>query len=482
MKFKYAALVLLILISYFYLNLFANALTDDAFITLRYVKTFLDTGTWGFLPGYVTNAVTSPLNIFLLGLASLFLGATVNAVIWLSAIILSLTVLILVEISSQLFRNPIFGYLAAVAFVFNPLVISTLGLESILFAGLYVFATYLYLNNKWQLLAITLGLITITRFDGILFFIVTLLLVPTFKLRVKFTAIYLLCMIPWYIFSWVYLGSFFPDTLFIKTYQRAWQHWDFFNGLDLYFRVYQLETILSFAFLPLFILLFHKRVRDLPPIRFLLLTGLAHFVGYSILNVPPYYWYYIPEITASILMGSLGLGILFQDSNLSVWRKKGIQSLILILFIFQPGGMFYILTRNGLLVTEMPIHTNWATHEKYKMIGMWLKQHDDGSTILVDGEMGTLGFYCDCRLSSFFSERKWLEQYVQQKITGNGVKSLLYKVNFLFLNNEKQYPQPGYILAEIPDGKSGDKSAVKEWETKTKWISQCLIKLSIYSP
>jgi hypothetical protein len=116
------------------------------------------------------------------------------------------------------------------------------------------------------------------------------------------------------------------------------------------------------------------------------------------------------------------------------------------------------------------------------MIGMWLKQHDDGSTILVDGEMGTLGFYCDCSLSSFFSERKWLEQYVQQQITGNEVKALLYKVNFFFLKNEKQYPQPRYLLAEIPDGKSGDKSALKEWETKTKWISQCLIKLSIYSP
>lgn len=482
MKYKYAALVVLILISYFYLELFSNALTDDAFITLRYVKTLLETGTWGFLPGYVTNAVTSPLNIFLLALTSLFLGVTVNAVIWSSAIILTFTVLILVKVSIQLFENPIFGYLAAAAFIFNPLVISTLGLESILFAGLYIFAAYLYLNNKWQILAITLGLITITRFDGILFFIATLLLVPTFKLRVKFTAVYLLCMAPWYIFSWVYLGSFFPDTLFIKTFQRAWGNWDFFNGVDLYLRVYRLETILSFAFLPLILLLFNKRVRDLPPIQFLLLTGLAHFAGYSILNVPPYYWYYMPEITAIILIGSLGLGVLFQEANLSVWKKRGIQSLVYLLLILQAGGMLYILARDGLPVTEMPIHTNWATHEQYMEIGNWLKEHDDGSTIIVDGEIGTLGFYCDCRLSSFFSERKWLEQYVQQQTTGNGVKALLYKINFLFLNHEKQYPQPGYLLAEIPNGKSGDKSAVREWETKTKWLSQCLIKLSNYSP
>ena len=83
MKLKYAALPILVVVFYFYLNLFANALTDDAFITLQYVKTLLTTGTWGFLPGYVTNAVTSPLNVFLLAFAGIFLGPTINAVIWL---------------------------------------------------------------------------------------------------------------------------------------------------------------------------------------------------------------------------------------------------------------------------------------------------------------------------------------------------------------------------------------------------------------
>src|SRR5688500_8270382 len=109
MRVKYVAFFLLILVSYFYLHLFANALTDDAFITLQYVKTLLTTGTWGFLPGYVTNAVTSPLNVFLLAFTGIFLGPTINAVIWLSAWILALTVILLVQISTQLFGEAIFG-------------------------------------------------------------------------------------------------------------------------------------------------------------------------------------------------------------------------------------------------------------------------------------------------------------------------------------------------------------------------------------
>jgi hypothetical protein len=356
-------------------------LTDDAFITLRYVKTLLNSGTWGFLPGYITNAVTSPLNIFLLAFAGFFLGPTVSAVIWLSACILAFTVRLLVQISVHLFGRAIFGYLAAAALIFNHLIISTLGLESILFISLYILALYLYLTSKWDLLAAALGLITITRFDGILFFIVTLLMVPTFGLRLRFGD-YLMCIAPWYIFSWIYLGSLLPDTLFIKITQRSWGTWDFLNGLDLYYLVYRLETIFSVLLLPFILLLLNKQVRRLPVIQFLLLTSIAHFAGYSILHVPPYYWYYVPELTAIALIGSFGLGILFQHDNVGIWRRRGIQGIATTFLVLQTAGMVYILIKDGFPIREMPIHTNWATHEQYREIGGWPKtrrwKHDPG--------------------------------------------------------------------------------------------------------
>ena len=481
MKLKYTALPILVMVLYFYLNLFANALTDDAFITLQYVKTLLTTGTWGFLPGYVTNAVTSPLNVFLLAFAGIFLGPTINAVIWLSACILALTVILLVQISTHLFRKAIFGYLAAGALIFNPLIISTLGLESILFVGLYILSLYLYITRKWDFLAVAVGLITITRFEGILFFVVMLLFVPTLKLRLRFAGIYLSCIAPWYIFSWVYLGSLFPDTLFIKIMQRAWGSWDFFNGPDLYFRVYPLETILSFSLLPFALLLLNKAVRSSLLIQFLLLTSVAHFAGYSVLHVPPYYWYYVPEITAMVLIGSFGLGILFQHSNAAIWKRKGFQVIAVTLLTLQPFGMFYILARDGFPVTEMLIHTNWATHEQYEEIGQWLKEHDDARTILVDGEIGTLGYYCDCSVSSFFSDRRWLQKYVRQQMSGNGIKPAFYKVNFLFLDKDAKFPQPIYLLTETPVGGSTNTTSLMEWRTSTKWVPDSLIKLSDYS-
>lgn len=481
MKTKLISLPLLVILLYAYLSLFANALTDDAFITLRYVKTLLHTGTWGFVPGYVTNAVTSPLNIILLAFAGVLLGATINSVIWLSACILALTILALGGISTHLFGTRMFGYLAAGAFVFNPLVISTLGLESILLVCLYVVSVYLYITQKWSLLAITLGLLTITRFDGVLFFIITLLLVPTFRLRTRFAAIYVLSIAPWYIFSWIYLGSLVPDTLFIKIAQRSWGLWDFSNGLGLYYLVYRFETILSFLFLPFAMLLFNKQVRELTVIPFLLLTTIAHFAGYSALHVPPYYWYYIPEITAIILIGSLGLGVIFRDDILKTGKTIGFQSLVAILLILQAGGMFYILQRDGFPLKEMPIHTNWATHEQYEQIGEWLREYHEGNTILVDGEIGTLGYYCDCRLLSFFSDREWLGHYVREQTAGRGIRPTLYRINFLFFDQNAEFPQPAYLLSESPAGKNTNVDGIQEWQTKTKWISSCLIKLSHYS-
>jgi len=481
MKLKYAAFPVLVVVLYLYINLFANALTDDAFITLQYVKTLLSTGTWGFLPNYMANGVTSPLNVFLLAFIGIFLGPTIDAVIWLSTFILALNILLLVKISTHLFGRSIFGYLAAIVLIFNPLIISTLGLESILFVCLYTLSLYCYITSKWNILAIAVGLITITRFEGILFFIVALLLVPTLKLRIRFAGIYLLCVLPWYIFSWIYLGSLFPDTLFIKLMQRSWGHWDFFNGLDLYYRVYPTEIILSFSLLPCVLLLFNNAVRDSPPTQFLLLTSLAHFAGYSILHVPPYYWYYVPEITAIVLMGSFGLGTLFQNSNTEIPRKNNVPVVAATLIMLQVFGMFFILVKGSFPVDEMPIHTNWATHEQYVEVGQWLEEHNKGGPILVDGEVGTLGYYCDCKVSSFFSDRSWLLEHVHQQITSGGIKSVLYKVNFLFLDKEAKFPKPVYLLTETPLGSGNNTTSLMEWRTSTKWVPDSLMQLSNYS-
>ncbi len=479
MKRKFAALLVIVPILYAYFALFANALTDDAFITLRYVKTLMTTGTWGFLPGQVINAVTSPLNIFLLCLMGIFFGPTVQAVLWLSALVSAAIVYLLGEISSRLFKSEAIGYTAGVALIVNPLLISTLGLESLLFVGLYILCVYLYLNQHWSLLAATLGLLTLTRFDGVLFFLVTLLLLPDIRSAVKFSAIYLLPIAPWYLFSWIYFGSVMPDTLFIKTAQRSWGNWEFFNGMGVYLSAYRWQTIFSLLFLPFCLLLLKKEIRDSKAIQFLLLTSLAHYAGYSLLHVPPYYWYYTPEIAAIILIGCLALGQFVYQQNASRQRLR--VAAVALVFLPVVGISQFVMSSN-FAIKEMPIHTNWATHEQYKEIGEWLKENDNGGLILVDGEIGTLGYYCDCRLSSFFSDRRWLNRYVKERTAEPGIKGILYKLNFWFFDTEQEFPTPGYLLQQIPDGQATNTTYGMQWTTSTRWLRRTLIVLKDYSP
>lgn len=474
---RYAGFFLLVIGLHAYLDLFSNALTDDAFITLRYVKTLLTTGTWGFLPGHTVNAVTSPLQIILLSFVGLFLGPTVNSVIWLSTFVLAAVVLLLSKLSSQLFGAKIFGYLASGALIFNPLLISTLGLESFLFIALYILSLYFFIRKDWSLLPISLGLLTLTRFDGVIFFLVALLLIPTYKVRLKSLATYLICVVPWYAFSWVYFGSALPDTFFIKTYQRAWDTWDFSNGLNRYWSTNRLEISFSFLLVPLIVLLGKKIIRSQPAVMFLLMTGLAHYMSYSILYVPPYYWYYAPTVAAVVLLGALGLGEIYKENLSNPSLKIGIHALIAALICAQAGGLVFLLARNGLPIREMPIHTNWATQEQYKEIGEWLKQNYHESAILSDGEIGTLGYYCDCYLSSFFSDRLWLRRFVQRQVSGGGVKAFLYRINFLFLDTDTLSPQTVYLLKEMPGGGRSDADSIARWETSTHWMPICQIEL-----
>jgi hypothetical protein len=474
----YVAWLFLGIFLYFYLSLFRNALIDDAFITLRYVKTLLASGTWGFFPGVVANSATSPLNVFLLAAISLFTGPTVKASLWLVLLCLFCMAWLLVHLSSHLTGSTIFGWLAVSGLIFNPLLISTIGLESILFTALFVLAVYCYQFQKWTGLGVALGTLTLARADGILFFLIFLLFAPATQTQKRLILVYLLCTIPWYLFSWIYLGSIVPDTFFIKTEQGTWWESDFFNGIkNAYYSIYPLEIILSFVFLPVTLSLFSKRVRDVMILLLIGLAGLTHFAGYSALGVPPFHWYYIPEVITIVLLGSLALGVLYRHSS-GLWERRFWGAVTAICFLIPVLGMAHILGRDGFLVREMPIHSNWATHEQYQEIGLWLKDNYEGDPIRLEGgEIGTLAYYCDCRLLDRFSDRSWLKAYIAEHDSSPGLMSTLLKINFAFYE-EPGLPSPLYFLRAYFRDPNIDTEFIKEWQTSTQWIPHGFLLLS----
>lgn len=463
---------------FLYLYLFRNALVDDAFIYLSYVKTFLKSGTWGFFPGYITNTATSPLNVILLSFISLLTGSIVLSPIWLAWAGFMVITWTLTRISDHLFQEKMYGYLAASALIFNPLMISTLGLEGILIAVFFVLIIYCYLKRRWYLLGVISGLLALARPDGFVYFGLILLFIPTMKFRLRFTGIFLLCTIPWYFFSWIHLGSFIPDTFFIKTIQKSFGCYSFFNGISFLYHILPLGTVLSFLLAPLILFLLSKNARRQPVLYLSMLMGGTHFISYSVLHVPPFHWYYIPEATVIILLAVLSVGFAYQGSSQSVWKKKTIGIILLLIAAIPPTGMSYLLARDRFVIKEMPILSNWATHEQYKAVGLFLKERYKGETMLLGGEIGTLAYYSDCYLLDWFSDRRWLGYKILKKTSRPGLKSLLYKVNFEFFTIKKEYPPPTHRLIIFRQREKAKNMSGLRWETSTKPVRKGLILLS----
>lgn len=456
--------LLVIVLLYVYLNLFSNALIDDAFITLTYVKTLLTSGTWGFFPGYITNTATSPFNVLLLSFFGIFVGPTVKAQILLALLSYLVIIKSLINISMHLFNKEIYGYLGAVGFISNPLILSTIGLESILFAALMLVAINCYLTKKWNWLAVVLGLLTITRLEAILFFAVFFIFTPT-QLKIRILGIYLLAIAPWYIFSWIYLGSIIPDTFFIKVAQNSWDQWNFFKGIPIYLRIYPYETFFSFSFLPLILLYFNKHVRKNAVLTLIFFVALFHFITYTVLQVWPFHWYYVPLITMIILFGMISLGAAYQNTSPRSWQGRVLQGVLVICFLVPTFGMVRILAQDQFVVAEMPIHTNWATHEEYKEIGLWLKNRDLDGAIDLKGEIGTIAYYCDCYLLDVFSNRDWAREVIDENAALSGVRPFLLRTNFNFYVDNPDLPEKEYLLwlgYAIED-------SIKEWEISSKW-------------
>jgi hypothetical protein len=133
---------------------------------------------------------------------------------------------------------------------------------------------------------------------------------------------------------------------------------------------------------------------------------------------------------------------------------------------------------HGFSLKEMPIHTNWATHEQYREVGLWLKKHNSGEPVRVGREIGTLAFYCDCALLNHFSDRRWLKNYINQRSTDGSIRAALLKINFIFCKDDSDFPPISSVLVEHANRDMLDNPQFIKWETSTKWIPDGLLTYS----
>ena len=458
-----------------YVAAFQATWIDDAYIQLQYARTLIESGTWGFYAGYPANTATSPLNVLLLAAVGFALGSIEWAVTALTALELAGMLCLLLRLSRRLFRRDFFGWFAFVALAANPLLLSTIGMESLLYALLFVASLVCFVEGRWFPMAVSLGLLTLARPDGALLLAVLLPLATTpLRRKAAMLLIYAATIAPWFGFSWVVLGSFVPDTLLIKVGDEAWGRTTFAKGLALYLNRFPLETITSLFLAPLCLFPLWRCGSQVVKLVTVLATyGALHFAVYATLGVPPYHWYFVHQLLPLLLIASVGATfyvVRLADASVGPWLRAAV--------IVPAVGLLVLAWDEGFPFMEAPIHTNWATSKQYRGIGEWMQTHlEPTQAVRVYGEIGTVAYSSDRYMVNEFSDASIIDALIKEagfaERPGIG---RVFAFNFLWRRDHPSLPAPSFVFVPAPhdDGLPrclpGDAACIMVREGSTEWV------------
>lgn len=441
-------------------------LIDDSYITFAYAKNLALHGHWGLITEGTSNTATSPLNVLALAAITLVLRDAVVAAGVLFVLCQVLLVLALRRIGDQQGLPTWFAPVTVALLMLNPLLISSVGLEVALgataLAWLMVFAT----ENRPVALGAVAGLIALIRLDLLVLAAAVVLVgrIPwsgAWRTVAACTGVAL----PWFLFSWLALGSAVPDTLVIKTLQRSWGEWSFTNGVKLYWQHYSLATVLSF--LPLVLAAVaatiwlvryvrgSERARRLLPFAALAVGGALHYLAYVWLDVPPYHWYYGPSIVAATVF------VVAAGAHLRA--RAGLAAGLALATV---SALAY--ASPGLPRDFSPITSNHATSERYRDIGHDLARIAQGRTVHSAGEIGALAYSCDCSIVDLFSDRGAVAPAIEESERRSGtVGKFLTEANFQFFDHSLRPAHPELVL-EVTAGPP-PATALATWTIHSPW-------------
>ena len=481
-KFVIVIHLLLVLCVPIYVLQFKDCLIDDTFITARYAYNLKNFGVWGLNSGWCSNTATSPLNVLILT-GFLFLSKNIIAAVMAMTVAMYYMIAIALYTISKQIGGTIFYLVSFVGLLFNPLLSSTFGMESMLYISLFLLAISLVLHKKFYALSICVAFLTLTRPDGILVFVLSLLCLPIFKagsvnhiklrMLLGYIGLYLLVIMPWFMFAWIKLGSFFPETLFIKMFQTryesncAWGGLTFLTGFKAYFIKYPWAFASSFSLLPFsaFLVISQKHKLNRQIISFLIVFSVIYWLAYCFLGVPPYHWYYIPLLPCCVLSGAMGISALFLNcrGRPTVTLSSTLIIIMLLLFNLQCS-----LPRDR----QVCIHSNWASLHDYRQIAKWLKKNiPENDPVKFQGEIGTLAYFSERTLIDAFSSDDTTQTVIRVlKKRGKMIRAV-GNVNFYWHKDQNIPTDFHYELIGYPDNKNilCCENIIKQWQLTSSW-------------
>lgn len=374
-----ALLVFLGLIDYGY---------DDPFITYRYAQNLLRGHGFVYNVGSRVQSTTTPLYTLLLALLGRLWSDLPRLSNLIGALSLEAGALLLYLLGRRL-GQPVTGVAAALLYAISPLLISTLGAETLFYTALALAAFFAYTTQRFDLAATFAALVALTRADGILVAVALGLHYLAFENKIPWRQafIFVLIVVPWYGFAWLYFGSPLPTTLYTKQQQGAMLISDsFWQGLlqqlHRYGQVplYRLHAV--FMLLGMAWVIGARAWRWLP----LLFWTALYVAAYVALGVSRYFWYYGPLAPAAALLTALGLTACLRWLARRWRRLRPCTPALLLL-----GALLLLAPEAGTLAYRLQ-HTDHR-QTAYRKTGEWLAAHTPADASVGLLEVGIIGYY-----------------------------------------------------------------------------------------
>ncbi|MEM4724029.1 MAG: DUF2079 domain-containing protein [Candidatus Hadarchaeum sp.] len=390
---------------------------DDPFVTYRYARNLRAGLGLVYNPGERVLSTTAPLYALLLAGGALFtdnIPALSNGM----GIVATFVGACFLYLLCDSFGASSTGLVAAILYIIAPLLWLSLGFETAFYLALVLGAFYFYFANRFMLCTLLLALALLTRGDGILPAIAlgTHYIVTRHRIPWRSVALYLLLSAPLLIYLTLFFGSPFPVTLAAKAAQAKlgitgfYPHTTFTQGALILAEAYwqQSKLYIVLAVCTCIGLVAIRQGKWLWP---MLLWAVLYFIGYHLLGVAPYHWYYAPLIPTVVLLAGSGfdrIAATIERMLGGIWPLKAVLIAAVGLFLFLPlfisnAQVYHALQNPGSVSPESRSYKVLpeAKVEIYRRVGEWLKEHTPPDALIGVTEVGVIGYYAERTMVDF---------------------------------------------------------------------------------
>lgn len=285
-----------------------------------------------------------------------------------------------------------------------------MGMEAYLFSFLLLLSVGLFLQKRFFWSGFCIGLLFLTRGEGIILFFVLAAIGVLQSIRdpkhsnggrllMHLCLGFSLPFISWTIYALITFGNIFPNTLSAKIAQGESGIWKRFSERLLHEWIpgwsWQFGLTIHPVFNILPLLIIAGVVAIIQKMRIWLIFPawiLFYILGYSFLGVAGYYWYSLPIRFVILLIASLGI-IYWGEQFIAHFKQSNLSIavfVLLLLFIVYMWGYPLIQT----VLNQVPD----AKSLQYYEIAQWLSRNTKQEDSVAYFEIGYLGYFCSNRI------------------------------------------------------------------------------------